>query len=247
MLSDDHFWVDGTLVKAWASMKCFQPKEAATPPDDDGPVDPPAPDTTPETKPSETPAEPSQMSRYSRRHRNAEVDFKGERCSNATHASTSRDTVSCRNRSGLSSSQPRTSGAWASNTSERRSPPIGSASARPSRCQVAARRTAVAREIRVLRPAALADMPSSNTATNRPSKSEHYGFRIHAAPYTAVSMSQKSGWRGIPRIQDARDLLQPPVCRAYPVTRGRGRRPPSRTSTAMMSSIPVPSRRLAIT
>lgn len=26
LLSDDHFSVDGTLVKAWASMKSFQPK-----------------------------------------------------------------------------------------------------------------------------------------------------------------------------------------------------------------------------
>ena len=27
LLSDDHFSVDGTLVKAWASMKSFQPKD----------------------------------------------------------------------------------------------------------------------------------------------------------------------------------------------------------------------------
>ncbi|MBE0455801.1 MAG: IS5 family transposase, partial [Roseovarius sp.] len=92
LLSDEHFSVDGTLIKAWASMKSFQPKAEATPPDDEGPGDPPAPDTTlettPETAPSETPAETDPMPRNSRRHRNAEVDFKGEKRSNATHAST---------------------------------------------------------------------------------------------------------------------------------------------------------------
>jgi transposase len=91
LLSDEHFSVDGTLIKAWASMKSFQPKAEATPPDDEGPGDPPAPDTplepTPETAPSETPAETDPMPRNSRRHRNAEVDFKGEKRSNATHAS----------------------------------------------------------------------------------------------------------------------------------------------------------------
>ena len=87
LLSDEHFSVDGTLIKAWASMKSFQPKAEAAPPDDDGPGDPPAPDTTPETAPSETPAETDPMPRNSRRHRNAEVDFRGEKRSNATHAS----------------------------------------------------------------------------------------------------------------------------------------------------------------
>src|SRR3990172_9564706 len=29
LLSDEHFSVDGTLIKAWASMKSFQPREAA--------------------------------------------------------------------------------------------------------------------------------------------------------------------------------------------------------------------------
>jgi hypothetical protein len=100
----------------------------------------------------------------------------------STPASASRDTISRRNRSGFSSSQPRISGAWASNASERRSPPIANASARPSRCQVAAHLTAVAREMRIRRPAALADMPSSKAATNRPRKSEEYGFPIHADP-----------------------------------------------------------------
>jgi len=87
LLSDEHFSVDGTLVKAWASMKGFQPKADAAPPDDEGPGDPPAPDATPETAPSETPAETDPMPRYTKPHRNAEVDFKGEKRSNATHAS----------------------------------------------------------------------------------------------------------------------------------------------------------------
>lgn len=70
-------------------MKSFQPKAEATPPDDEGPGDPPAPDTTleptPETAPSETPAETDPMPRNSRRHRNAEVDFKGEKRANGCH------------------------------------------------------------------------------------------------------------------------------------------------------------------
>jgi len=87
LLSDEHFSVDGTLVKAWASMKSFQPRADAAPPDDKGPGDPPVSDPMPETEPAETPAETNQMPRNSHRHRNAEVDFKGEKRSNATHAS----------------------------------------------------------------------------------------------------------------------------------------------------------------
>ena len=56
LLSDEHFSVDGTLIKAWASMKSFQPKAEATPPDDEGPGDPPALNTTLEPAPSETPS-----------------------------------------------------------------------------------------------------------------------------------------------------------------------------------------------
>jgi transposase len=88
LLSDEHFSVDGTLVKAWASMKSFQPKADIAPPDDEGPGDPPASDTTPDTAASETPAETDPMPRNTKAHRNAEVDFKGEKRSNATHAST---------------------------------------------------------------------------------------------------------------------------------------------------------------
>ena len=57
LLSDDHFSVDGTLVQAWASLKCFKPRS-------DGEQPPPADG------------------------RNEEVDFRGEKRSNRTHAST---------------------------------------------------------------------------------------------------------------------------------------------------------------
>ncbi|MGF1629374.1 MAG: IS5 family transposase [Kiloniellaceae bacterium] len=62
LLSDEHFSVDGTLVDAWASMKSFRPKDR---PDDDNSGDgsPPA-------------------------GRNAERNFRGEKRSNETHAST---------------------------------------------------------------------------------------------------------------------------------------------------------------
>ena len=87
-----------------------------------------------------------------------------------TPASASHNTTSGKNRSGFSSSQPRISGAGASN-----------ASARPSLFPTPGQRTAVAREIRIRRPAALADMLSSRATTNRPRKSDHYGLPIHAA------------------------------------------------------------------
>jgi IS5 family transposase len=56
LLSREHFTVDGTLLKAWASMKSFRPK--------DGSGNPPA------------------------GGRNGERDFRGEKRSNETHAST---------------------------------------------------------------------------------------------------------------------------------------------------------------
>ncbi|MFN4203283.1 MAG: IS5 family transposase [Tabrizicola sp.] len=85
LLSDDHFSVDGTLVKAWASMKSFQPKAENTPPDSD-PGSPPGPNATTEDQPLTTGT--AAMPRPSRRNRNAEIDFRGEKLSNATHAST---------------------------------------------------------------------------------------------------------------------------------------------------------------
>jgi len=62
LLSSEHFSVDGTLIEAWASMKSFKPRQA--PGGDDRGDD--------------------------RRDggRNAAADFKGEKRSNATHAST---------------------------------------------------------------------------------------------------------------------------------------------------------------
>ena len=87
LLSDEHFSVDGTLVKAWASMKSFQPRQEGAPPDDDG-----GPDNSPAISPDEAPDQPKQetamMPRPVHRNRNAEVDFRGEKRSNATHAST---------------------------------------------------------------------------------------------------------------------------------------------------------------
>ncbi|SIO54766.1 Transposase [Rhodovulum sp. ES.010] len=90
LLSDEHFSVDGTLIKAWASMKSFQPKTEGSPPGADGPGDPPGDtdqDTSPDTAPAQPEAETVPMPSPSRRHRNAEVDFRGEKRSNATHAS----------------------------------------------------------------------------------------------------------------------------------------------------------------
>ena len=87
LLSDEHFSVDGTLIKAWASMKSFQPKPGDTPPDGAGPGDPPG--SAPDDRLPDTPqAETAPMTRPARHDRNAEVDFRGERRSNATHAST---------------------------------------------------------------------------------------------------------------------------------------------------------------
>jgi hypothetical protein len=57
LLSSDHFSVDGTLIEAWASMKSFMPKDGA----------------------HEPPAEGGA--------RNREVNCRGQRCSNDTHAS----------------------------------------------------------------------------------------------------------------------------------------------------------------
>lgn len=63
LLSAEHFSVDGTLIEAWASMKSFRPKDQ----DDDPRSDDGAPPAG----------------------RNAERDFRGEKRSNKTHASTS--------------------------------------------------------------------------------------------------------------------------------------------------------------
>jgi transposase len=90
LLSDEHFSVDGTLIKAWASMKSFQPKADTAPPDQvDGPDDPPPPPSPPSDttapEPSNTEIEP--MPRKTSRNRNTEADFRGHKRSNSTHAS----------------------------------------------------------------------------------------------------------------------------------------------------------------
>jgi transposase len=94
LLSGEHFSVDGTLIKAWASMKSFQPRPQDAPPDHGGPGEPPAaaPDRSTDQPAPHTADQPAQetapMPRPARQDRNAEVDFRGERRSNATHAST---------------------------------------------------------------------------------------------------------------------------------------------------------------
>jgi transposase len=59
LLSDEHFTIDGTLIEAWASQKSFKPKEG-------GPTDPEA----------------------TGGGRNETVDYRGQKRSNDTHAST---------------------------------------------------------------------------------------------------------------------------------------------------------------
>ena len=71
LLSDEHFSVDGTLIKAWASMKSFQPRAEGAPPDDEGPGDPPTQDTAADTQPGQTQHETEPMTRPTHRHRNA--------------------------------------------------------------------------------------------------------------------------------------------------------------------------------
>jgi transposase len=58
LLSDEHFTVDGTLIEAWAGQKSFKQKDSAPP-----------------ASPPDDPGNPS-------------IDFRGERRTNATHAST---------------------------------------------------------------------------------------------------------------------------------------------------------------
>jgi len=91
--------MDGTVVKAWASMKSFQPKDNEAPDRDDGPGDPPDDGASPASSPDQSSTKPEPMTRPTRRSRNAEVfghslgpmafasSLRGERRSNATHAS----------------------------------------------------------------------------------------------------------------------------------------------------------------
>jgi transposase len=89
LLSDEHFSVDGTLINAWASMKSFQPKADTAPPDQEGGPEDPPPSSPPSdasaTEHGHTEIEP--MPRKTSRNRNVEADFRGQKRSNATHAS----------------------------------------------------------------------------------------------------------------------------------------------------------------
>jgi transposase len=114
LLSDDHFTVDGTLVQAWASMKSFVPREGATEGDDSsggettpGPANadpgaaPPPSDAATgsaedeKTEPQDTkdqpeptqPEDDKMPATTDTRSRNAEVDFHGQKRTNATHVS----------------------------------------------------------------------------------------------------------------------------------------------------------------
>lgn len=68
LLSDGHFLVDGTLVKAWASIKSFQPKVDGMPSDGNDPGNPPGPDTPAKDLPEQAQADASpQLSEPQRR------------------------------------------------------------------------------------------------------------------------------------------------------------------------------------
>jgi transposase len=102
LLSDEHFCVDGTQLQAWASMKSFVPKQEA--PGDDAGAPPSAGPgatapaavvsgddaATPTSECAETAPlpEPGDAPETKPEHRNAEVDFHGQKRSNATHLST---------------------------------------------------------------------------------------------------------------------------------------------------------------
>ena len=73
LISDEHFSVDGTLIDAWASMKSFRPKDDADDDPDHG-----DPDHGGAAPVGRNPG-----------GRNTERNFKGEKRSNETHASTS--------------------------------------------------------------------------------------------------------------------------------------------------------------
>ena len=75
LMSPEHFSVDGTLIQAWASHKSFQPKAGAG--SHDANPDDPAPPSSPAAPDAPTPP-----------GRNAERDWRGQKRSNETHAST---------------------------------------------------------------------------------------------------------------------------------------------------------------
>lgn len=95
LLSDEHFCVDGTQLEAWASIKSFVPKETAAAKEegpellapagsDAGPIAE-SEATTPADEQAADGAAPDEQKRHDR---NAEVNFHGQKRSNATHVST---------------------------------------------------------------------------------------------------------------------------------------------------------------
>ncbi len=95
-LCSEHFSVDGTLIESHASAKSFQPKPPepsppVPPPDDASPAVPPSPadaspgDASPDDASPAVP--PSPGGAHGFKPRNAEVDFHGQKRTNATHAS----------------------------------------------------------------------------------------------------------------------------------------------------------------
>lgn len=102
LLSDGHFCVDGTQLQAWASMKSFVPKEpgagddAGAPPSSDPAAAAPAAAMSgnaaatstgrcADTRPLPGSAD---VSETKPEHRNADVNFHGQKRSNVTHIST---------------------------------------------------------------------------------------------------------------------------------------------------------------
>ncbi len=88
LLSDEHFPVDGTLIKAWVSMKSLQPKADEAPPDDgDNDGSGGSSGTATDTLPEQDQPESTLMPRTARKDRNEETDVRGEKRSSVTHAS----------------------------------------------------------------------------------------------------------------------------------------------------------------
>ncbi len=79
-LCSDHFSVDGTLIESYASTKSFQPIPA--------PSAPSAPSAPAAVPPAPEPRPPVAGDGNSFKPRNPEVDFHGQRRTNATHRST---------------------------------------------------------------------------------------------------------------------------------------------------------------
>jgi hypothetical protein len=99
VLSDEHFCVDGTQLQAWASMKSFVPKEmvsgddAGAPPSAGTGAMAPAAAVNGDAAVTsecveEAPLPTADAPETKPEHRNAEVNFHGQKRSNATHIST---------------------------------------------------------------------------------------------------------------------------------------------------------------